>query len=369
VTDELIVREPTLLGRTGAARVIASAQAPTSGVSDDGLINVRPFDLPCSPYLSERSRQLFVEQARQWETIRTEQRRLSAAGAPMTAMRASYNEGLLSDLAKQRARHPMSAESSVLAGVPVQIFTPRDANPGDFRVLLNLHGGGFLVGDRVSSEIESLPIAAGTGLRVVSVDYRMAPEHAYPAAVDDARAVYRQLLRAHPSGAIGVFGGSAGAILAAELVASLKANALPPPGALALLGAGACFLEGDSMEVFSAIDRGETSDAAAHPYLKGAALDDPMVSPVVDLATLGRFPPSLLISSTRDIGLSSVVYTHAKLLEASVDASLLVIEGLRHCFFYNPEFSESRQVYREVTRFFKSRLKTSHLDNIEGAIQ
>src|ERR1700761_3139706 len=123
---------------------------------------------------------------------------------------------------QQLLRWPVTIEDSVIAGVPVRIFTPPNRKGPPDAVLLNLHGGGFMVDS--GSLTENIPIAAQTGMTVVAALYRLAPEHPYPAAVDDAAAVYTDLLKTHSPEHIAVYGTSAGAILTAQLVHRLRTN-------------------------------------------------------------------------------------------------------------------------------------------------
>src|SRR5690606_21016034 len=117
------------------------------------------------------------------------------------------------------------------------------------RVLINLHGGGFLVSRGLAKgQLESIAIASILGIEVITVDYRQGPFHQYPAASEDVEAVYRDLLERHEPESIGIFGCSAGAVLTAQAVAWFQARGLPRPAAVALLcGApGTLGLRGDS---------------------------------------------------------------------------------------------------------------------------
>ena len=157
-----------------------------------------------------------------------------------------------------------------IAGVPVRIVTPEgltEANKD--KVLLNLHGGGF--NSDSGSYTESIPIASYTGVKVVAVLYRLAPEHPFPAAVDDSVAVYKELLKTYKPEHIAIYGTSAGAILTAEVAAKLKQLGLPLPSALGIFsGMGDFARAGDSIALYAL--RGLTGhldppEAGAHdPY-------------------------------------------------------------------------------------------------------
>src|SRR5690606_11471875 len=114
-------------------------------------------------------------------------------------------------------------ERRTMAGVPVSLVTPRKKAPNATgRLLINLHGGAFFLGQ--GSVMEAIPIAGRTGLPVLAVDYRLAPEHPFPAAVDDTIAVYRELLKTYRPQHLAFYGSSAGAVLSAQ--AAVRARQL-----------------------------------------------------------------------------------------------------------------------------------------------
>jgi len=127
--------------------------------------------------------------------------------------------------------YPANVAMGAIAGVPVKIVTPV-AIPDEKRnrVLINLHGGAFFMD--AGSTTETIPIANLTQTKVVAVMYRLAPEHPFPAAVDDAVAVYKELLKTYEPRNIGLYGTSAGAVLTAEVAVRLRQLGLPLPAAL-----------------------------------------------------------------------------------------------------------------------------------------
>src|SRR5208282_93122 len=138
-----------------------------------------------------------------------------------------------------------------IAGVPVRIVTP-DGLPGANRdkVLLNLHGGGFNADS--GSYTESIPIAGYSKIKVVAVLYRLAPENPFPAAVDDAVAVYKELLKTYKPDHVVIYGTSAGAVLTAELAVKLKQLSLPMPAALGIFSTLDSFDRmGDSYAIYN----------------------------------------------------------------------------------------------------------------------
>lgn len=93
-----------------------------------------------------------------------------------------------------------------------------------------------------------------------------------------------------------------------------------------------------------------------NPYLMHADPHDPLAFPVRSKEVLAKFPPSLLIGSTRDFALSSVVHTHTLLVQQGVEAELHVWEGLGHAFFMDPDLPQSRDLYGVVVKFFDKNL-------------
>lgn len=258
-----------------------------------------------------------------------------------------------------RERYPASISLQTMGGVQVEVFASVAGVPkhNERRVLINLHGGGFISGGRAYSHLESAPIAAIGEIRVLSIDYRMAPEHIFPAASEDVAAVYRELLKDYSSHQIGVYGCSAGALLAARAIAWFKSVQLPRPGALGLFCAGAGFwTEGESGPF--ALQYGyDFGPVQQYPYFKGIDPNNPLAFPIRSEEILASFPPTLLITGTRDFGLSSVVETYSRLVTSGVQADLVVWEDLPHAFLYNPDLPESRKTYELVARFFERHLQ------------
>src|SRR6202012_291381 len=146
---------------------------------------------------------------------------------------------------------PNTLVDQTMAGVPVHVVTPENMpEKNKDKVLLNLHGGGF--NSDSGSYTESIPIASYAGIKVVAVLYRLAPEHPFPAAVDDSVAVYKELLKTYKPDHIVLYGTSAGAVLTAETAARLKQLGLPLPGALGVFsGMGDFSQVGDSIAMYA----------------------------------------------------------------------------------------------------------------------
>ena len=254
---------------------------------------------------------------------------------------------------------PVRIEERKIAGVPVHVVTPESisAANGD-KVLINLHGGGFN-GDS-GSYTESIPIASYTGIKVIAVLYRLAPENPFPAGVDDAIAVYKELLKTYKPDHVVIYGTSAGATLTAEVAVKLKRLGLPMPAALGMFSTLDSFARlGDAQAVFTLSGFAGHLDppgSGVHdPYYVGTAdARDPVLSPIY--ADLHGMPPALFVTSERDSGLSDTVNLHRAYLRAGVDARLVVFDALPHAFWYHPELPESIEANHIMANFFLAHL-------------
>jgi epsilon-lactone hydrolase len=262
------------------------------------------------------------------------------------------------DSAEARKFYPVNIEETTTAGVRTDIITPLSA-PDNKRVLINLHGGGF--NSDSGSLIEGVPIANLAKIRVVSVYYRLAPENPFPAAVDDVVAVYKELLKTYKPQSVGIFGTSAGAILTAEVAVKLKQLGQPLPAALGIFsGLGDFSRVGDSRQLFALNGlpgRMEPTDPNHLPddqYVGKTDRRDPVLSPL--FADLHGMPPTLLVTSTRDILLSDTATLHRALLRAGDDAQLVVFEALPHAFWYHFQLPETKEALELMAKFFDDKV-------------
>jgi acetyl esterase/lipase len=264
-----------------------------------------------------------------------------------------------------REQFAVTIASDTIGGVDVLDVTWAAGNHDPERVLINLHGGAFTVGWDGIALMESIPLAVLGGYRIVSVNYRMAPEHAHPAGVEDVAAVYSALLERYHPGHIGIYGGSAGGLLTAQAAAWLPAHGLPQAAAVGIFGAGAVpFGSGESAYVAGYIDGsfpppppdGSDGIDMTRGYFAGHDPRDPSVSPGYHLDVLAKFPPTLIITGTRALDLSPAIYTNSQLLKAGVRSTLIVGEGMGHCYYYNLALPEARDAYAAIVAFFRDNL-------------
>ena len=232
---------------------------------NDQALRVKAFDLPLSALMSEESKAVLKQQAEQAKRDNYYKKVLAKCGAVDTVELAN-----LPDVRRCRAeafyqsktyknlieRYDVVVTPSMIGGVYTEVFTPTDgvADTNENRVLINFHGGSFKRGSRIKSHIESIPIAALGKIRVISVDYRLAPEHHFPAASEDVASVYRELLKRYKPENIGLYGGSAGGILTAQSMAWFQQEKLPLPGAIGMFFGAASKLDGDTMHIVGALE-------------------------------------------------------------------------------------------------------------------
>ena len=255
------------------------------------------------------------------------------------------------------AKYGVSVREEGMGGVRVYWVTPNVLpKQNRRRVLLNFHGGAYVYAPGRSG-LEDAILMASRGFRVVSVDYRMAPDFPYPAAIDDAEAVWRALSKKVKPRRIGVFGTSTGGGMTLALIHRCKSKKLVLPGAL---WAGTPWSDlgkiGDTYFTNEFVDTGLVSydgilEAAAMAYAAGHDLRDPELSPVY--GDFHGFPPTLLTTGTRDLFLSNTVRVHRKLRDAGVVTDLTVIEALSHADYVAlPDSPESRDAYNDAVAFF-----------------
>lgn len=256
--------------------------------------------------------------------------------------------------------YPAKVSAQTIAGVPTRIITPLDIpeNRKD-RVLINVHGGGF--NSDSGSLTETIPIANLTKTKVVAVLYRLAPEHPFPAAVDDTVAVYKEMLKTYKPQNIGLYGTSAGAILTGEVAVRLRQLKLPLPGALGVFsGSGDLSQPGDSQAIYALdglsgpLAPPKKGEPLIKDYIGSTNPKDPVLSPLY--ADLTGFPPALFITSTRDLLLSGTTTLHRAFLKAGVDAHLVVFEALPHAFWNDPHLPESKEADKIMAGFFDHNL-------------
>jgi monoterpene epsilon-lactone hydrolase len=265
--------------------------------------------------------------------------------------------------AEMRDKFGVSVVPQVMGGVRCYVVTPKIIKPGNRnRLLLDLHHGGFVYAPGEAGLSEAVVMAGLGGYKVIAVDYRLLPDHPFPAAMDDAMAVYKELIQLTRPADLGVFGSSVGGNMVLSLVQRAKREGLPLPGAV-MSGTPWSDLSktGDSYYTNDGVDGTLSYDAfwagVAKLYANGRDLKDPLVSPVY--GDFSGFPPTFLVSGTRDLFLSNTVRVQQKLLQAGVPTELVVEEGQYHMAYLDAamvDAPESRELYFSIARFFDAHL-------------
>ena len=249
---------------------------------------------------------------------------------------------------------PPAVEEIHVGQVPVYVVTPLAVAKENRRVCLEIHGGGLINAAGVLCRLMAVGVATRYGARVWSPDYRMPPDHPYPAGLDDCVAAYRELLRTHRPGEIIVTGSSAGGNLAAALILRARDEGLPLPAAAVLHTPEVDLTEsGDTFETNLGLDSLLTRRLMPINilYAAGHDLGHPYLSPLFGDFSKG-FPPTFLASGTRDLFLSNTVRMHRALRTAGVPADLHVFEAAPHGGFGGA--LEDEELAREIRCFIES---------------
>ena len=331
----------------------------------DGAVKLKDLNIPLSTLLSREAQDYMIHLLRDQPF----------SGGPSAAediqgYRAAQDAIMHTFLTPMRKRYAVEVTSRRIGGVRVDEVVPKEGISAKNlnRVLLNLHGGGFLSGAGTASLVESIPIAAIGKIKVISIDYRMAPEYHFPAASEDVASVYQQILKEYSPQHIGIYGCSAGGMLTSMSVAWFEHHNLPQPAAVGVLCASLNdMFAGDSGHLalplnginLPPLPAGSAAKTAVNTpdYLRNANKLDPLVYPIHSKEILAAFPPTLFVTSTRAFEFSSVVDSHHILARQGVQTELYVWDGLPHAFWYNSDLPESREVYDVIVRFFERHLK------------
>ena len=258
----------------------------------------------------------------------------------------------------------VTIEEDRIEGVEIHRVTPSEIDEDHQKHLfVYIHGGAWVRNGGMAGTIEAVLIAARTKMPVVSIDYRMPPKHPAPAATDDVIAVWKALLKERSPSLMAMGGTSGGGNITLCSVHRFKDLGLPLPGAL-YVGTPAVDIDntGDSRFINEGVDR-MLSSWERVPYDAGVMyagehdLKHPYVSPIY--GEFSGFPPSYIISGTRDLLLSDAVRVHRKLRRAGVEADLHIYEGQSHGdYIYVWNAPESLEHYAELNAFL-----LGHLDS------
>jgi epsilon-lactone hydrolase len=250
-------------------------------------------------------------------------------GGDVAMVRAAFNEVM--------ARVPAPADvhhrPTTIGGVDAIEVTVqgRDAD----NVILYFHGGVYVIGSAATSVPLVADLARRTGAKAVTVDYRLGPEHPYPAAVEDAQAAYEGLLgQGVEPGQIALVGESAGGGLAVVTLLALRAAGTPLPSCAFLMSPYADLtLSGETLAEKQAVDPVLTPEGLrlrVQDYVAGADASDPLISPV--FGDLRGLPPLLIQVGSHEVLLSDAIRLAGRAAVADVPVTLEVTPGVPHVF-------------------------------------
>jgi acetyl esterase/lipase len=333
-------------------------------VDTAGAVRLPATVVPFSTFVSKEGKAAFLRENQLGGRYGSRSNPASTA-----ELRQQFADRLQPVVDRDKVLYPVDIVATSIAGIYAQTITPKEgvAIRNRHRVLINLRGGGFVLGTRELGQLASIPVAGLGKIRVITIDYRQGPESKFPAASEDVAAVYRELLKTYEPRNIGIYGCSAGGVLTGEATAWIARQGLPTPGAIGIFCASAGgWIGGDSGHLAVPLSGGTLPAKAMgspHPsvsnvaYFSDADFSDPMVQPIQSDAVLAKFPPTLIITATRDMAMSSAIHTHARLTKLGVAAELHVWDGLGHEFFnLEPDVPESVEVFQVIVKFFDQHL-------------
>jgi len=240
---------------------------------------------------------------------------------------------------------------------PAEWLRPPSAAPG--RVVLYLHGGGYVIGSSRSHRHLAAAIAGAAGASALLLDYRLAPEHPFPAAVEDATSAYRWLLdQAIAPERIVIAGDSAGGGLTVATLLALREARVPlPAGAVCISPWVDLTCSGASYRTMAAADpivRRAGVEEMARAYLGATPPRTPLASPL--FADLRGLPPLLIHVGSDEVLLDDAVQLAERAKAAGVDATLEIYDRMIHVWhWFLPMLDEAQTAVEAIGRFVRSR--------------
>ncbi|HZE46619.1 MAG TPA: alpha/beta hydrolase fold domain-containing protein, partial [Xanthobacteraceae bacterium] len=256
----------------------------------------------------------------------------------------------------------ISAVEDELGDVRAWRVSAPDAPRGN--VVLHFHGGGYLIGSAKGSLEYASRLAAAVEGTCYTAEYRLAPEHPYPAAIDDAISAYRALLsRGIPASSILLSGESAGGGLALALALALRTAGDPlPAGILAVAPFTDLTLSGASVRAFNGDDPAANRDLLTFmgaSYFQGHEPTDPLVSPL--FGDLTGLPPLFVTATQGECLLDDTTRLAERAEEAGVDVTLRLVEDSVHVYTIFPFLPETRSTMEEVAAWARRKLRRNDM--------
>lgn len=259
----------------------------------------------------------------------------------------------------QPTREPegVTYKDETVAGVAALWAYPVGANTK--KVLLFTHGGGFAVGSSASHRKLAGHMAKALGVTAIVIDYRRAPEHPFPAQLDDATAVYKELLqRGFAAGDIATIGDSAGGNLAVSIVLKLRDDKLPLPGHVISLSPWLDMEhKGQTLVTNEATDplvKKPILEAMSSMFLgENGSAKNPLANPLY--ADYKGFPRLYINAGSVETLRDNAERLHERAKAAGVDSTLSVVEGMQHVFpFLAGRAVEADQEIQRIARWYNN---------------
>lgn len=276
-----------------------------------------------------------------------------AAGAGIAQMRKDWDAFLTFTR--------LEADIQDVDAVGVRCRWVRAAGAREDRAILFLHGGGYQIGSMESHHNAMAALSAAAGCRVLGVDYRLAPENRFPAAVDDALTAWRWLVsQGHEARHIGLCGDSAGGSLCIGLMTLLRDRSMPLPAAAVAMSpwvdmeaTGASFMENAAHDP---VTQRQTILLMARAYLgKTGNPREPLASPVH--ANLARLPPLLVQAGSNEVLLDDARQLAERARAQGVDARLAIWPGMVHAFqLFAGRLDEADAALQEAAAFLRNEM-------------
>lgn len=254
----------------------------------------------------------------------------------------------------------VDVKPQTIGGVPVERLIPSKKRTGT--VLLYFHGGGFMFGSPRTHRRMVSRLARYSNTEAISVDYRLAPKHPFPAPIEDAMRVYQALLTDGQDPRKIILGGdSAGGGLSLSLMQELRDQSLPMPGGAVLFspwgdlhGRSQSHRERDPLDPML---KGDKIEEWAQDYLQGESADNPKASPV--FADYTGFPPLWIQVGTHEVLFDDAQRIAEKAKAAGVDVTLNVFENMFHVWqIYAPIVPEADRALRETASWIRQKTES-----------
>jgi monoterpene epsilon-lactone hydrolase len=347
-----------LAGTLISAPAIAQTAPAPSATADQAASDALRYSAPKA--ISPEARAILIPGMAAARATAPAKRAMALDFAKLRAMSEAGAETRMAALAQKLG---VTYRDDSIAGVPVLRIMPKNAAI-DGRVLVYIHGGGWIGGSIKSTFASPANFAVATGLPVISIEYGLAPEHDFRDVTGQAVAVYKALLaQGHKAGQIGLFGDSAGGNIILGSTLRMRDEGIRLPAALVALSPCTDLgNDGDTRTTLAyvdpVLDNQVWLDAVMKAYAgkDAAAMKNPWASPVYGDYTR-PFPATLIQGGTREYLLSDFVREYQAIRTGGGEAVLDLYEGMPHVFqAYLSTTPEGRQAYKTASAFFLSHL-------------